>query len=824
MTEQNIFGAFFNHHKDTDPCPFELPWAEFVALLAEPQVREEKFAVSQHDEAVAPGYSLARFVERDGQAAMRRNGFVDVLSGFVLDFDKDFSIDAVIDALEGVAWAAHTTWQHAPSAPRWRVIVPVSIPVAAVRYKAARAWLATRFGANKLDPAASALSNFYYLPCCPPGNEGLYELRVGEGPFLELPAMRSEFVRGLPPPRIVGATIDWPWLEARMKAHKDPDLRRAFRAVLKGEPFAEHGSRDTLLTRMCGALAGWATGCDPGSLAQPFAASLAAMAARDPLDPPPDLANAADKIRRAQSGLANQARQENQTLADDAATLETLAPEAEAVLEEAALAVGLPDAEALRRRLLLRYNNSVWCWDMQRREWRGPLTDFAALLYAQRDLARVPGVTVWTRTNAGGVRLRTLGELFYEYGEVIRSFAADLTVSSQSYDEGEQHLRLVGSPRRSLTPEFHPVIDKWLRALGGAEPEKLLDWLAALPDLSKPNSVLFIRGATNAGKGLLLKGAARLWMAELPTDMRDYVKEHGGPLLQKCPLLQIDEGKWDRYADVTTLLRELTMQSSRMINPKHLAHMELTGFVRIIVTANNFNLFAALQDQPTLNPHDRDAIAKRFFEVEPSGEAAEILASVGGFDECDALAKSGAIARHILWLAETRKIHGGEKLVVEGTPGGQFASRIITQDRRYGTWVVEWLARYLSEPLAVEKEQGKLLWRGAGRVIVNPGAVVNTFDRVLKNKQRPQSLEISNALRSLSTGDLVPFPDKGKLTGFDVMVEVVAAWAEEHGIGDPSLIRASANMPRAIAGEAKAPEPAPPKNGGVVALRGRAKK
>jgi hypothetical protein len=125
--------------------------------------------------------------------------------------------------------------------------------------------------------------------------------------------------------------------------------------------------------------------------------------------------------------------------------------------------------------------------------------------------------------------------------------------------------------------------------------------------------------------------------------------------------------------------------------------------------------------------------------------------------------------------------------------------RIITEDGRWGSWVVEWLARYLSDPTRIERDHGHLLSRDGKRVIVNPEAVIDTFNAVLKNKQPPQSAEISNALRSLSTGVLVPFPS-GDRTGFEVLVKEIAAWSAEKSIGTPGAILANANSTRGAKG------------------------
>jgi hypothetical protein len=243
------------------------------------------------------------------------------------------------------------------------------------------------------------------------------------------------------------------------------------------------------------------------------------------------------------------------------------------------------------------------------------------------------------------------------------------------------------------------------------------------------------------------------------------------------------------WVNATQGLRKLVTQPSRTINRKYHDPIELIGYVRVLVTVNNFDLFA--NDRKGLTPEDRDAIAARFLEVTPTAEAGRLLASVPR-EERDSIASADRLGRHALWLAETRDVASEGRFFVEGEAGGGFATRIVTEDGRFGSWVIEWLARYLSNPAAVEREAGALVWRGSGRAIVSPEAVVNSFTTLLKNKQNPQANDISNALRALSRGgQLVPFPGSPERAGFDILVEEVARWAADKGIGHPSRIRAA---------------------------------
>lgn len=339
-----ISGSWLDDHRDTDPKPFALTWPDFVATVkAKFKTREDKFAPG------SCGFNLATFGERDGknpkgeplppgQKTNRDNNHVETLSGVVLDFDKNYDLGRVFDGLKGIAHLAYTTFQHTHDAPRWRVVVPTSRALTPKEFSAVRAQLVimltgeppnTKRGA---DEQAKAVSNFFFAPGCPAVMIEHAEWRVSDDdaivwtpPTVTTPSVRTAQPK---PAVMLGSKIEWEWLEAKMAAYpKDPDVRRAFRAVLKGESFAAHGTRDTLLTRMCGVLAGWAPNAEPAALAVKFAPSLAVMTAENPADPPPDLDQTADKIARAQAKLGAQAvERASEHGADNLSVVEGQAP------------------------------------------------------------------------------------------------------------------------------------------------------------------------------------------------------------------------------------------------------------------------------------------------------------------------------------------------------------------------------------------------------------------------------------------------------------------------------------------------------------------
>jgi hypothetical protein len=124
----------------------------------------------------------------DGQTT-RGNAGVAAVSCLVFDLDR---VPPDAERLAGVYWLGHTTWSHRPTAPRWRVVIPLSTLVPATRWRdvwqRARATLCP-----EADPSCKDPSRQYYLP----SHSGGVTARTTchDGPLLDpatLPALPAE--------------------------------------------------------------------------------------------------------------------------------------------------------------------------------------------------------------------------------------------------------------------------------------------------------------------------------------------------------------------------------------------------------------------------------------------------------------------------------------------------------------------------------------------------------------------------------------------------------------------------------------------------------
>lgn len=325
-SDLHFFMSVFDGLTDMNPELLEGTWAEGIAYLM-----SEKNFRTREDKKKDPcwGFNLARFVERGG-TIRRSNAHVEALSGVTLDFDEGYNPAALFDTLElmGIVFHADTTFSHTPQTPKWRLLVPTSRLIMPHEYEAIRAALHLQLTGKPPSPKEGAdekakdPSHFFFAPSCPAANVGYRDRRdsdenavVWVPPAVATLPAKQRLLSTPPSSTNASASVstsaegytkfDKAWINAKMKTYgKDPELRKAFNALIKGESFAEHGSRDTIITRMTGALAGWAPNGDPELLAKMFEPSIEKMTAEMPDDPPPDLENIAHKIDRAQVKLA----------------------------------------------------------------------------------------------------------------------------------------------------------------------------------------------------------------------------------------------------------------------------------------------------------------------------------------------------------------------------------------------------------------------------------------------------------------------------------------------------------------------------------------
>lgn len=155
----------FSDEKGTTPKRHVLPWSKFVQRFSHHESRSTKEGTGC--------WSPVSYKPR----TTRGKANVDRVYALVLDVDH---ADLPRDRLDGLAWIAHTTYRHSPTAPRWRVVIPLAKPVAGDEDHWPEVWQRAhaRFGAC-MDEQCKDASRIYFLPSCPPDSEPQVESHDG---------------------------------------------------------------------------------------------------------------------------------------------------------------------------------------------------------------------------------------------------------------------------------------------------------------------------------------------------------------------------------------------------------------------------------------------------------------------------------------------------------------------------------------------------------------------------------------------------------------------------------------------------------------------
>lgn len=223
--------------------------------------------------------------------------------------------------------------------------------------------------------------------------------------------------------------------------------------------------------------------------------------------------------------------------------------------------------------------------------------------------------------------------------------------------------------------QYHPEVAKWLDLIGGTDPEGLLDWLACVTyTVDQPLCALYIKGAPGIGKSLLGKGVASLWNGPPADYNRTMSGEFNSGFIMN-PVLFADEGvvvDRNNGAAASLKFRDVVSSTSHTIRELYKAPVSLLGAMRVLVCANDDN---GLPFKESLGADGIEAIVQRVMYIEADPAAADYLRALGGREGIgDKWApptnEPGAIAEHLIWLRDNRKVvaREGSRFMVAGKP------------------------------------------------------------------------------------------------------------------------------------------------------------
>lgn len=599
-------------------------------------------------------------------------------------------------------------------------------------------------------------------------------------------------------------------LKRKLQHLKNMGNRMLMREVLAGRSFATEGGRDAMLQKLASIVAFIAPpGSDPAALAEIFRPSLDAMAteSNDPDNPCPTFEHAVDKIERAlqdaerkraadadfRSAFVKGPPTSSEARSDGAHT-----PEGSLASDEGpGIDAGMytPDDlknfstsqdttdDDFKKRWIIQHTNAFYVF--YNGTYLYPIPKEVLPLSLRDDLAPAEklGVTLWTFKTDGNPRKMTVPEILDAYGTRARQARGSLMLSESTYDPKTQIFWEAMCPPRPITPRFDQAIDTWLRLLGGAEADQLLNWIAALDRLDVQNSALYLSGKAGAGKTLLAHGLARRWTEAGPTELSDVVGGAFNAGISKCPLVFGDEAMHCSTAE----LRRLVGSSAHTLKRKYLPNVELDGALRVILADNGGRML--IRDREEISGDDLDAVACKFLHIAVEQDPVDYLRSIGGRSGTSDWVTGDKIAAHALWLAQTRQFVPGGRFIVEGHVTSM--TRLLATQGTAPGLVCEWIVSYLDRPIPNIAQQ-KTAIVGGGKILINVDAIsIHWGDYVHSERQAMSKARIGSALRNLSSGT----KRVGTKRYHDVRPELILEWSEKNLVSDPLTLRAKVEAP-----------------------------
>jgi hypothetical protein len=696
-----------NRIETTWPAWFtQLTTPALLALRVDPRAGREV-----PDKTQLPGWSAALF-----HGDRRTNAACEAVTAIVLDYDGGTALDQAVDLWRSYDGFVHTTPSHQlePGVDRFRVILPLQRPVTAPEHAQLWQWAhtQTQTAGHTIDEATKDPARLWFLPAALP--DAPFETRVLRGTPLDpdtiLPsngrthrtAHASTPLDAAHSTRHYEAALTELVHEVRttQEGHRNRILNRnalrAFRLALR---------EDQSLEAPCTALheAALAAGLPEPEVRSTLASAERAAYAAGPAPAPK---------ARPRLGLTNGRKQTEPTPRERASTdPRSAGSEAHAALKTKLHAMEVEEAIEptvdtsprtfqrprddtgtlakvtagdLARELIIVYGNQHYLLRASG-EYSRPLNPyelrlcwFDELVWAENAGLSEREKDVVTESGTPRRTRKKMSEILDEYATVAQNGAsASLVAQCSYYDPATESFTEAICRRRRIQPAFDSHIDQWLRFLGGNHADALLDWIATLPDLSRPTSILLLTGPKGAGKSMLAEGLARLWSCAGPARLKKILGNFNSGLAD-CPLVFSDEGI-PRVAgqSVTSELREIFAASSFTLSRKYLADVPVRGALRCIVASNRDAVFDFGEE---LTEDDAEAIGARFLHVpvprqrvtEPDGTpretslATEYLLALGGRDATADWVDGDRIASHALWLVETRTVVLGKRFLVEG--------------------------------------------------------------------------------------------------------------------------------------------------------------
>lgn len=556
----------------------------------------------------------------------------------------------------------------------------------------------------------------------------------------------------------------------------------SIKALLEGQSFAIPGKRDEELQRVASIVAFIAPEVAPDLLVELFRPTLM-LWTQEPgstksIDE--EMLKALDKIRRAHSD-ANRKKQAAKELGEELKTLiESRGPitptggYSQEELEKVSELTRCTPEDLVKRWIIQHKSMYFFLTD---RGYTKAKTEKELLVGIGQYLSRAPIEKTLT-DEEGNTKDRPITAILKDHCTLAEEVRAYLGLLPNSYldKEGIFHEALCPQ-RKNLQPVYNREIDRWLVQLGGAQHERLLDWIATITELDRYTAAIYLMGPPNTGKTLFAHGLSRLWSEEGPVPLKNALDDFN-EMLRKCPLLFADEElPMNNGSRTSAQLRELIGNDLRTYNRKYMPQITLHGNIRIILAANNKSLLSFDED---MSEEDYEAIWTRFLVI----DTAEAVGYFDGYNPYNEWVRGDGMAQHALWLRDNRQVNKGGRFLVSGSKEAHISLK--TQGNNYA--ILEWLVQFAGaeDSLRSQLEANQAIFLGNGEFLVNSNVIQKNWKMYLHTMNAPKTQRIRVALKQLA----FPETKERRVNGsrvWSLRPEYIHEWIKENDIGDAKV-------------------------------------
>ncbi len=530
------------------------------------------------------------------------------------------------------------------------------------------------------------------------------------------------------------------------------------RGLANGRPVASEGSRRNTMWSVAGKVASAIGAAEPEQVFAAMRRSVTAMQEEAPKGHPAptleELWEACLEVCAKDSARRDASKTEYLDILEGLKDLHTNG----LTEEQAPAGPTLPKEtrEEVVRRLLVSTRHDT-CWYVLNEQTGGysSRTNATHLPAAFRENS--PRITNGMRDKRG--QFYSVSVLSEDYHTEVSEMAYVLGQKGNRLNKSMDRMELGVCPLRDdIEPEFNQGVAEWLCWFGGDHVDKLLDWLACVPQVQEPLCALYACGPPESGKGLLVNAIANLWKTK-PTPFAQMLSSFNSGM-RRSPLLWADEYiPRSEKRSVSGVLRDLIGNRSHELREKYVPSHVLLGCPRLVVTANNAHVIS-FDEQ--LSRDDYDAVIQRLGFVQSAECTPEFLRT----QDTESWVETCAIEKHVLWLAKQRPVKRSSRFLVAGweTPW----HRRLKYQIGWNVYVMEAIIRLLAEKTVA----GRYMRIKDGLLYITPEAISEVWPTYWPSRKLPSMEYLEHSLDAFR-------PDHGALR-IGGSRPVCMSWVYEH--------------------------------------------